>query len=117
MAPATRSVRPVRCWDANEMSIMLWYAFCVLGGIALDWAFLDRISTSLEVLLKRSPVCHYRDTLLPRGIATICALIAIAHGSAYAALPNAIFYIGVAFFVVSLAVGILQMFPVAGVRK
>lgn len=95
-------------WGVSKMSNFAWHALCLLIGLALDWAFSDRIFTSAEVFLERDTALSYKDTLLPRVAMTVVSLIAVANNTADQLPPSAVFYIGVAGFLVSLTYGITQ---------
>jgi len=98
----------VHCWGVSEMSNFAWYALCLLIGLALDWAFSDRIITSAEVFLKKNAALGYKDTLFPRVAMTVVSLIAVANGTAYESPPSVVFYVGIAGFLVSLTYGITR---------
>jgi uncharacterized membrane protein YtjA (UPF0391 family) len=90
------------------MSNVAWYALCLLIGLALDWALSDRIITSAEVLLKRNAAVSYKEAFFPRVAMTVVSLIAVANGTAYQSPPAAIFYVGVAGFLISLMYGVTR---------
>jgi hypothetical protein len=92
------------------MGAVAWYALCLLAGIALDWAFVDRFSTIFEVFIKRSATLGYRDGLFPRIIFTALAAIFFAYGSVNGSPPNMVFYVGVALFLLSLTWGLFIAF-------
>jgi hypothetical protein len=87
-----------------------WYVICLVIGLALDWAFVDRIALSIEVLLKREQQSGYSTSLFPRIVITLIGLILVARGSEISSPPEAIFYAGVLLFIASLAWGIARVF-------
>lgn len=92
------------------MEVLAWYPLCLLLGIALDWAFVERISTIFEVFIKRSVTKSYRDGIFPRIIFTVFGAIGFAYGSVHESLPNMFFYVGVGLFLMSLMWGLFISF-------
>lgn len=92
------------------MGAVAWYALCLLVGVALDWAFIERFSTIFEVFIKRSATTTYRDGLFPRIIVTVLAAIGFAYGSVHGSPPNMFFYVGVVLFLLSLTWGVFISF-------
>ena len=91
MAQVTPLAQLKHWWDVNKMGALAWYALCLLGGIALDWAFVERFSTILEIFIKRGVTLAYRDGLFPRIIVTVIAAIGFAYGSVHGSPPNVFF--------------------------
>lgn len=93
------------------MGTIGWYIVCILGGISLDWGFMERFSTIIEALIKRNPALTYRSGLLPRIIVTILGTISFAYGTARGSPPNMFFFVGgVALFLLSLTWGLFISF-------
>ena len=93
------------------MSEIAWYAVCICVGLALDWAMLERIVTTLEVPLKRLPTRGYLDTLFPRIGVTVLSLTAVAYGTMLDSSPQSALFLGFTLFLLSLAYGVAQRFP------
>lgn len=93
------------------MSDIAWFALCISAGLALDWALLDQITTTLEVLLKRLPSRGYVNTLFPRIVATLLSLVAVAYGTMSDSSPEVALYLGIAMFLLSLSYGVITRFP------
>jgi len=92
------------------MGSVAWFTVCLLVGIALDWAFIERFSTIFETFIKRSATVSYLDGLFPRIILTALATVCFAYGSDNGGPPDMFFYIGVVLFLLSLIWGLFIAF-------
>lgn len=92
------------------MTDILWYLLFISIGLVLDWAMSERLKTSLEYFLKRSPIVRYREALFPRVLFTLISVALIAYATAQSVTKNAPFFIGVAIFLMSLIYGLNRLF-------
>ena len=59
----------------------VYLAAFVVGGIALDWAFFDRMRNQVEMFWPVEDGFGYRDLLLPRAFLSVIAALIVGVGA------------------------------------
>jgi hypothetical protein len=92
------------------MKVFYWYTVLIFIGVALDWAILDRLCTTLDVILKKEARFIYIKNIFPRFLITIPSLFLIAYGTDGPINREYILVLGIFLFTLSLIFGLFLLY-------